>query len=243
MKKVVFITGSTRGIGRSGAFAFAKKGYTVILNGRKETEKTKKLIKDIQNYSSKSQIFYFDISKQDEVIKYCQKIIAEYKKVDVLINNAGIVKDRTFLKMSFEEWDDVIKTNLYGAFYITKQILPVMIEKGFGRIINISSIIGVTGNFGQTNYSASKAAILGFTKSLAKEMASRNITVNAVCPGFVDTEMSAKVPKEYIETILEKIPLKRMAKPEEIAELLTYLASEESAYITGSEIHINGGLF
>lgn len=243
MKKIAFITGSTRGIGKATAFVFAKKGYTVILNGRKETFETKKLIKDIQKYASDSQIFYFDISKQNQVKRYCQKIIAKYQKIDVLINNAGIVKDRTFLKMSFAEWDEVIKTNLYGTFYVTKQILPVMVENGFGRVINISSIIGVTGSFGQTNYSASKAALLGFTKSLAKEVASRNVTVNAVCPGLVDTEILENVPKEFLEKMLEKIPLKRMASPEEIGEILLFLASEKSSYVIGSVIHVNGGWY
>lgn len=143
--------------------------------------------------------------------------------------------------MSFKEWDDVIRTNLYGAFNITKEILPFMIQNGFGRIVNVSSIMGLTGNFGQTNYSASKAALLGFTKALAKEVSSKNITVNAVCPGLVETEMTITIPKEYLDKMLEKIPMRRMAKSEEIGDVLLFLASEKSSYISGAVIDINGG--
>ncbi len=241
MKKIVFITGSTRGIGKACAFVFAKSGYTVILNGRNKTEETNKLIKEIQVLSPDSEIFYFDVSKPTQARRECRRIIAKYKKVDVLINNAGIVRDRTFLKMSFKEWDDVIRTNLYGAFNITKEILPFMIQNGFGRIVNVSSIMGLTGNFGQTNYSASKAALLGFTKALAKEVSSKNITVNAVCPGLVETEMTITIPKEYLDKMLEKIPMRRMAKSEEIGNVLLFLASEKSSYISGAVIDINGG--
>src|SRR4030042_5648820 len=160
--KTVFITGSTRGIGQAIAFEFAKNNHTVILNGTRETPETKKLINNIRKISKKSAIFYFDVSDFEQVQDNCRRILKEFKKVDVLVNNAGIVRDKSLMKMDLEDWDKVIKTNLYGPFFITKIILPGMIKQNFGRIINISSIIGLTGNFGQTNYSASKAGLIGF---------------------------------------------------------------------------------
>ncbi|MBI2195865.1 MAG: beta-ketoacyl-ACP reductase [Candidatus Levybacteria bacterium] len=241
MKKIVLITGSTKGIGKSTAFVFAKNNYTVILNGRNQTDESKQLICDIKALSSESAIFYFDVSNQKQVKKQFEEIITKYKRVDVLINNAGIVRDKTFLKMNYEEWDEVIQTNLYGAFNTTKEMLPLMIQNGFGRVINISSIMGEIGNFGQTNYSASKAALLGFTKALAKEVSSKNITVNAVCPGLVETEMTVTIPEEYLKKMLERIPMRRMAKSEEIGEVLLFLASERSSYITGATFDVNGG--
>lgn len=243
MRKTVFITGSTRGIGRVCAFIFANNGYDVILHGKKETRQSGELLKAIKAISAESKIFYFDVSSRVQTEKTCRRIIAEYKKIDVLINNAGIARDRTLMKMSFKEWDDVIRTNLYGTFGVTKEILPSMIENGFGRIINVSSIMGITGNFGQTNYCASKAALLGFTKALAKEVSVKNVTVNAVCPGLVATEMTTVIPKEYLEQMIEKIPMKRMAKPQEIGEILLFLASEKSSYISGAIIDVNGGWF
>lgn len=241
MGKTVLITGSTRGIGKCAAIEFAKKNYTVILNGTKETSDSKKLLRDIKKNSNTSSIYYFDVSSQKQVETNCKKIIAKYKKIDILINNAAIVKNKLFVKMSYEQWDQVIKTNLYGLFLITKQIAPLMIENNWGRIINMSSISGLIGDFGQTNYSTTKAGVLGFTKSLAKEVARYNITVNAICPGLVDTEILKDVPKEYMDKLIEKIPLGRVAKKEEIAKLMLFIASNDSAYITGECININGG--
>lgn len=241
MKKTVFITGSTRGIGRAAALEFARNRYTVILNGTKETKDADSLIEEIKEISGESRIYYFDVTNQKEVEDNCKNIIEKHKKIDILVNNAGIVRDKTFLKMNNEEWDSVIKTNLYGPYYITKQILPNMIENKFGRIINISSIVGLIGNFGQTNYSASKAGLIGFTKSLAKEVAKYNITVNAVAPGLVDTDILKGIPEQYLKKLLEKIPIGRIAVREEIARLILFLSSDNSAYITGECININGG--
>lgn len=242
-KKVAFITGSTRGVGKATAFRFAKDGYIIVLNGTKKTKSSKTVLEEIRKISPLSSIFYFDVSNLKQVENSCQKILKKYQRVDVLVNSAGILKDRTFLKMAWEDWDEVIKVNLYGTFQVTKQILPVMVKQEFGRIINISSIIGKTGNFGQTNYSASKAAVIAFTKSLAKEVARYNINVNVVCPGLVETDMIKNIPKEHLEKLIERIPLKRMATPEEIAELIFFLSSEKSTYITGSVVNINGGWF
>lgn len=241
MNHIAFITGSTRGIGCEIARTFAKNNYTVILHGTKETDYAKTAIKEIKKISPKSSICYFDVTNKNQVEQECGKIVSRYPKIRVLINNAGILQDRTFLKMSYDEWDIVIKTNLYGPYLVTKQILPAMIENEYGRVINMSSIIGLTGNFGQTNYSSAKAGLIGFTKSLAKETAKYNITVNAVCPGLVDTDILKDVPDEYMKKMLEKIPLKRLASTEEIAKLILFLSSDNSSYITGETIRISGG--
>lgn len=239
--KTVLITGSTRGIGKAIALEFAMNKYIVILNGTSKNKNSLEFVKQVKKYSPQSTIYYFNISNKNEVEEGCKKILRKFKKIDVLINNAGIVRDKTLLKMNDEEWDSVIKTNLYGPFYLVKQLLPTMIQNNWGRIINISSIVGLIGNFGQTNYSSSKAGIIGFTKSLAKETAKYNITVNAVCPGLVATDILKDIPKEYLDKMLEKVPLKRLALPEEIAKLVAFLASKDSAYITGEAININGG--
>ncbi len=241
MNKIAFITGSTRGIGKAIALQFAKNNYDVILNGRKKTACSEKVLKEVKTYSPQSCIYYFDVSNRKSVEKNCQEIIKRYGKVDVLVNNAGILRDKTLNKMSSEEWNTVIQTNLYGPFYLSKQILPNMIKNNFGRIINIASIIGLIGNYGQSNYSASKAGLVGLTKSLAKEVAKFNITVNAVCPGLVETDILKDVPKKYLDKMIEKIALKRLAKPEELGRLILFIASEESNYITGSTINIDGG--
>ena len=242
MNKNVLITGSTRGIGRASAIEFAKNGYTIILNGTKKSKDAEDLLIKIRKDSPKSEIYYFDVSKENEVMNTFKKIRAKFKKIDICINNAGILKDRTLLKMTNKEWDDVIKTNLYGPFFITRAVLPLMINNRFGRIINISSIVGQIGGFGQTNYSAAKAGLIGFSKSLAKEVAKYNITVNVISPGFIQTDILKQIPAEYRKQIVEKIPLKRLGQPQEIAHLLIYLASQDASYITGSVFNINGGL-
>ena len=163
------------------------------------------------------------------------------KKIDVLVNNAGISKDRTFIKMTDEDWDDVIKTNLYGTYYVTKQILPNMKKNGYGRIINLSSIAGERGAFGKANYAASKAGIIGFTKSLALELGKYNITVNAVCPGYINTGLAASIPEKYRTQFLSQIAQSRIGEPNDVANLVTFLAGSESSYITGAVIDINGG--
>lgn len=241
MSKVVFITGSTRGIGKAISYKFAENGYTVVLHGLHQTASSRKLEQDIKKISPDSKIFYFDVIDEKNVIAQCRRILTNFKKIDVLINNAGILRDRTFLKMTTAEWDIVMKTNLYGTYYVTKQILPSMVAQKYGRIINISSIIGIRGNFGQTNYSASKAAVIGLTKSLAKETARYNIMVNAICPGLVETDILKNVPQEYLNKLKKNISLGRIARPAEIAELAYYLASDNSNYITGNTINIDGG--
>lgn len=240
-KKVAFITGSTRGIGQTLAYEFAKLGYAVIVNGRQPSAATEQLIKDIKNISAESNIFYFDVGDTAQVEAGFKKILETYDRVDVLVNNAGIVKNKMFAKMDYADWDAVMKTNVYGMFSVTKNVLPLMIKNNCGRIINLSSVSAFIGDFGQTAYSASKAAILGFTRSLARETAKYNVTANVVYPGLVETEILKDVPQEYMDKLLKNIPLGRVAKKEEIAKLVLFLASEDSSYITGSLVNITGG--
>ena len=219
MNHVALVTGSTRGIGKAITVKFTQSGIKTVIHGSKD----------------------FDVSDQNSVTRGCAKILDKYGNIDILVNNAGINRDRTLLKMSFEEWDEVIKTNLYGTFYVTQAILPNMIKQKSGRIINISSIIGQNGAFGQTNYAAAKAGIIGFTKSLALEVAKYQITVNAVCPGFIDSEMTKTIPADILKTKLAQIPLGRLGKSEEIASIVDFLASEGSSYITGGIFNVDGG--
>lgn len=241
MKKVVLITGSTRGIGKAIAFELIRDGYQVILHGTKESAIAKETLQEIKKISKGATIFYFDVGESQQVAKVCAEILHRYGRVDILVNNAGIVRNKLFSKMDLPDWDAVLKTNLYGPFLVTKQFLPAMIENTWGRIVNMSSISGEIGDFGQTNYSTTKAGIVGFTKSLAKEVARYNITVNAVSPGLVKTDILKDVPKPYMEKLLEKIPLKRVAETKEIAKLVRFLVSDEAVYITGANMHINGG--
>lgn len=241
--KAVLITGSTRGLGFSMATVFAKNGYAVILNGRSKNRSTQKSIDKIKKISPNSSIYYFDVASFKKTQTAAKRILRKYSKIEVLINNAGIVRDRTFLKMNDEEWNDVLQTNLHGVFNMTKQILPQMVENQMGRIISISSIIGLKGGFGQSNYAASKAAIIGFTKSLAQEVARYQITVNAIAPGYVKTGMLNKIPNEILDKIVTTIPQRRLANPTEVAELALFLASPKASYITGEVVNINGGLF
>jgi 3-oxoacyl-[acyl-carrier protein] reductase len=243
MRKTVLVTGSSRGIGKAIALEFARNNYTIILNGTEETDYSKRTLKAIKKISPRSDIFYFDVINISQVENAFRTIFKRFESIDVLVNNAGINRDSTLLKMNYDNWDIVIKTNLYGPFYVIKQILPHMIKNKSGKIINISSVVGISGNFGQSNYSSSKAGLLGLTKTLAKEVARFNINVNAVCPGFTKTEMVEAIPDEILNTkILPKIPMRRFAQPREIARLVLFLSSEDSNYITGSAFDINGGL-
>lgn len=242
MKKVAFITGAARGIGKSIALEFARKGYLVILNDLFENKDSKTTLGQIKKLSPKSECFFFDVSDEDQVVSNIQAIKEKFHRIDTLVNNAGITRDKTMIKMSYSDWDAVIKTNLYGPYLVTREVLPIMTQNEGGKIINISSIIGQVGGFGQTNYSAAKAGLIGLTKSLAKEVARHNITVNAICPGFMATEMTANIPSEIMQTkILPKIALNRLGRPEEVAKMALYLASSDGDYITGECININGG--
>lgn len=242
MSKVAFITGGTRGIGRQIALTLAKAGMNIVVNYRTENEDLEITKKEIEKQGVKCFGVQGDVSNFEDCERMTKEIIEKFEKIDVLVNNAGITKDCLLMRMKKEDFEDVINVNLVGTFNVTKNIIPYMMKQRSGRIINISSVVGVSGNAGQTNYSASKAGIIGFTKSLAKEVASRNILVNAVAPGFIETKMTDVLKDEVKEEISKTIPLKRMGTPEDVANVVEFLASEKSSYITGQVINVDGGM-
>ena len=239
--RVTVVTGATRGIGEAIAVAAAENGSNVALWGRNEDllQKTKQRISEL---GRKAEAYRVDVAKQTEVDEAMKKVLQDFSHIDFLVNNAGITKDNLLLTMKPEEWDQVLQTNLYGVFHCSKAVLRSMMKQRYGKIVNISSIAGITGNPGQTNYSASKAGMIGFTKSLAKEMGKRNICVNAIAPGMIETEMTHMLPEELKKQYLESIPLGRFGKVEEVAALVLFLLSSASDYITGQVFAIDGGL-
>ena len=242
-KYVALVTGGSRGIGRAICHELAKNGVNIAIGYNKNFDKANKVKKEVEEYGVEAEIFKGSIDNYYDVRSVVDSVVDRFGKIDILVNNAGITSDKTLLKMTLEEWLRVIQVNLFGAFYCIKAALPYMIENGWGRIINISSIIALSGNVGQANYAAAKAGIIGLTKSLALELAKKNITVNAVAPGFIDTEMTKKIPSEIYEMIKNKIPQKRFGTPEEVARVVAFLADEKSSYITGQVYGINGGLY
>lgn len=240
--KVALITGATRGIGRQIAITLANSGFDIVVNYRKENTDLEETKKQIEEIGRKCLAVQGDVSNYEECEKFVKEAIEEYGKIDVLVNNAGITKDNLLMRMKKEDFQDVLNVNLVGTFNVTKNVIAYMMKARSGRIINISSVVGIAGNAGQTNYSASKAGIIGFTKSLAKEVASRNILVNAVAPGFIETNMTNVLKDEIKENIAKSIPLKRMGKAEDVANVVKFLASEESSYITGQVINVDGGM-
>jgi len=239
--KIAIVTGSARGIGFSIAEAFARKGaLSVILDIRKEDVDT--AVNKLKDQGLKACGYQLDVTNNDMVEQVYKTIIDEHGRIDVLINNAGITRDTLVLKMSEEDWDRVLDVNLKGTFISTQKASRYMLKQREGSIINVASVIGITGNAGQANYAASKGGVIAFTKSTAKEFASRNIRVNAIAPGFIETEMTAILPEAVVAKYLESIPLKRMGKISDVANLCLFLASEEASYITGQTINIDGGL-
>ena len=232
--RTAFVTGASRGIGLACAKALAASGHRVILAAR-DTARLEAAAAEIPGASWVS----IDMSSQESI----KEAFAKAGKVDILVNNAAVTKDGLALRMKKDDWDAVISTNLTGAFLAIQQVLQPMMKERWGRIINISSIVGETGNPGQANYVASKAGLIGLTKSLAQEMASRNITVNAVAPGFIDTDMTAVLSEELRTSMLAHIPLKRLGKPEDIAAAVKFLAGEGASYITGAVLNVNGGMY
>ena len=242
MDKVAFVTGATRGIGREIAITLAKNGYNLAINYRNKNIDLEETIEQIKKYNVECLPVKGDISNFEDCEIMINEIIKKFEKIDVLVNNAGITKDGLLMRMKKEDFEQVINVNLVGTFQITKQVLPYMLKQRNGRIINLSSVVGITGNAGQTNYSASKAGIIGFTKSLAKEVASRNILVNAVAPGFIETQMTGVLKDDIKEQINKTIPLRRMGKTQDVANVVKFLASEDSSYITGQVIQVDGGM-
>ena len=242
MSKVAFITGATRGIGRVIALELANEGYNIALNYRTENEALETLKKEISELGVECYPVQGDVSKAEDSERMTKEIIEYFEQIDVLVNNAGITKDKLIQRMKEEEFTDVINVNLVGTFNITKNVIKYMTKKRYGKIINISSVVGISGNAGQSNYAASKAGIIGFTKSIAKELASRNITANAVAPGFIQTDMTNVLKDEVKEAIEGTIPLKRLGTAEDVAKVVKFLASDDSNYITGQVINVDGGM-
>ncbi len=245
--KVALVTGGTRGIGRAivkelAANKFLSGNCIVAFTYRSCEECAESLVKEIEESGGKAVGFKTDAASFDESKKVIDKVVAEFGRLDFLVNNAGITKDNLLLRMTEHDFDDVINTNLKSVFNYTKNSARQFIKQKYGRIINITSVVGIIGNAGQANYAASKAGIIGFTKSIAKELASRNINVNAIAPGFIQTEMTGKLNEDQTNSLLENIPLKRMGKPEDIAGVVAFLCSPLADYITGQVISVDGGM-
>ena len=239
--KIVLITGANRGIGHSIMSAFINAGYIVV--GTSRSDDGVKKINDTIGDPSKGCGVKMDVTSENDIQSANKLIRDKFGITTILINNAGVTKDNLLMRMSSEEWNDVIDTNLNSLYRVTKEFIREMMKQKTGRIINISSVVGMSGNAGQSNYSSSKSAIYGFTKSLAKEVASRNITVNAISPGFIETDMTDKLSDEQKQAIVSAIPLSRMGSSKDIADITLFLASDSASYITGENINVNGGLY
>ena len=240
--KVAVITGGTTGIGKEIALELTKNGYNIAINYRNETDTMNDLKQEIESNNVKCIFVRADVSNFEETENMVKEIINEFGKIDVLVNNAGITQDGLIMRMKKESFDQVVNINLGGTFNVTRNVVPYMVKQRSGRIINVSSVVGIAGNAGQSNYAASKAGIIGLTKSLAKELSSRGILVNAIAPGFIETKMTDKLGENVKQSILEQIPLGRMGEPKEVAKVVKFLASDDSSYITGQVIHIDGGM-
>jgi 3-oxoacyl-[acyl-carrier protein] reductase len=240
--KSVLITGASRGIGRAIALYFAKNGAKVAVNYSGSEAKAKEVVEEIKANGGTAFSIKADISSSEDVTNMVKTVIDEFGSLDVLVNNAGITRDNLLMRMKEEDWDAVINTNLKGVFLTTKAVTRQMMKQRNGRIINIASIVGVSGNAGQANYVAAKAGVIGLTKTTAKELSSRGITVNAIAPGFIETDMTGKLEEGIKEDMLRNIPLARFGQPDDIAAAAAFLASDSSSYITGQTLHINGGM-
>lgn len=240
--KVALVTGSGQGIGKEIALRLAKGNATLIINYVGPADGANEVVETIKSNGGEAMAYECNVADLSAVEKMVADIIEKYGRIDILVNNAGITKDNLILKMSEAEFDAVINVNLKGTFNATKAVTRTMMKQRYGRIINIASIVGVIGNAGQANYCASKAGIIGMTKSVARELASRNITANAVAPGFIDTDMTRVLPDNVKEELLSQIPMKKLGSVEDIANAVEFLAKEESGYITGQVINVNGGM-
>jgi 3-oxoacyl-[acyl-carrier protein] reductase len=241
--RIAIVTGSSRGIGRAVAIELAQEGASLAINCERSVEEGLETVKAIQNLGREAIFFQADVSKTQQVNDMFASVANSFGKVDILVNNAGIIGDALLENMSEEDWGSVISVNLTGIYNCTKLAIKSMKQQRYGRIVNIASVVGQIGNIGQTNYAASKAAVIGFTKAVAKEYARFGITVNAVAPGFIETDMLKKVPSDILAKILSQIPLGRFGKPEEVAKIVAYLVSDDASYITGQVFNINGGFY
>ena len=237
--KLALVTGGSRGIGRAIAAALAKRGVRVVLTGRSE-DRARKTAEEL---GSGSQGLAMDVSDREAVDRVIKSVLDKHERIDILVNNAGITRDNLLMRMKPEEWDTVMATNVNALYYCSQAVLWPMIRQRSGRVINMSSVVGLMGNAGQVNYAASKAAILGFTKALAREVASRNVTVNAIAPGYIETDMTRELAQGATEALHEAIPMKRIGQPSDVAAAVLYLASEGASYVTGQVLQVNGGLY
>ena len=240
--RVALITGATRGIGKEIALELAENGFDIAVNYRSEHNGMDDLKKEIEKNGVRCEFVKADVANFEECESMVKETIEKFGKIDILINNAGITKDGLIMRMKKEDFEAILDVNLTGTFNVTRNVIPYMLKQKSGRIINLSSVVGIVGNAGQTNYSASKAGIIGFTKSLAKEVASRNILLNAIAPGFIDTDMTNVLSDVVKEGINAQIPLKRMGTPREVARIVKFLSSEDSSYVTGQVINVDGGM-
>ncbi|MDY2813857.1 MAG: 3-oxoacyl-[acyl-carrier-protein] reductase [Dorea sp.] len=240
--KVAVVTGASRGIGRAIALKLASLGAAVVVNYNGSREKAEKVKQEIEDNGGNASIYQCNVSDYEACQNMIQSIIEEYGRIDILINNAGITRDGLLMKMSEADFDQVIDTNLKGAFNTTRFVTRQMLRQKSGRIINMASVVGVTGNAGQVNYAASKAGIIGLTKATAREVASRGITVNAIAPGFIETDMTDVLPDKVKEASVSQIPLGKFGKPEQIAAAVAFLASDDAGYITGQVLNVDGGM-
>jgi 3-oxoacyl-[acyl-carrier protein] reductase len=240
--RVAIVTGASQGIGRSIALKFAQKGATVALAARNQA-KLDELAAEIAGAGGKAVVFVLDVGNEDQVKATFKKIIADLGKIDILINNAGITRDQLVMRMKRADWDDVMNTNLTSAYLCIQQAIGSMLKQRWGRIINVTSVFGQTGQAGQANYAASKAGLIGLTMAMAREVASRNITCNAVAPGFIETAMTSTLSEEFKQTALKVIPLGRVGATDDVANAVAFLASDEAGYITGQTLNVNGGMY
>lgn len=240
--KIALVTGSSRGIGRAIALALGKKGVNVAVNYAGNEQKAEEVVQELQALGVKAIKIRANVADEQDVKAMIKEVTKEFGRLDILVNNAGITRDNLLMRMKVEEFDEVIETNLKGAFLCTKAVTRTMMKQRYGKIINIASIVGVSGNPGQANYVAAKAGLIGLTKSTAKELATRNILVNAIAPGFITTDMTDVLTEDQKDAILSQIPLEKLGEPEDIANVVCFLASDEAKYITGQTIHVDGGM-
>ncbi len=241
-RRTALITGASRGIGRACALAMAVGGHRVALAARSQ-EKLEEVAEAVRQTGGEPFVVDMDLASRESIAAGFKRVAQEFGRIDILVNNAGITKDGLAIRMKQADWESVLQTNLSGAFYAIQQVLPGMMREEWGRIVNISSVVGETGNPGQVNYVASKAGLIGLTKALAREMGSRNITVNAVAPGFIDTDMTEALPANLKQKMIDETPLKRIGSADDVAHAVRFLASEEASFITGHVLDVNGGMY
>ncbi|CQR47730.1 3-oxoacyl-[acyl-carrier-protein] reductase FabG [Paraliobacillus sp. PM-2] len=241
-EKVALVTGGSRGIGRAIALEFARNGAAVVVNFAGNEAKAQEVVDEIEKMGSKAIKIQANVSVEEEVKQMIKETVSTFGRLDILVNNAGITKDNLMMRMKESEFDDVIQTNLKGVFLSTKAVTRQMMKQRSGRIINVASVVGISGNAGQANYVAAKAGVIGMTKTAAKEFAGRNILVNAVAPGFIETDMTDQLTEEQREAMSDLIPLARLGKAEDVAHVVRFLASDDASYITGQTIQVDGGM-